>query len=170
MYPRTHCRVPHLLPACEARDSRGCTCLFGGQEGVCPCPLPRHLAEQLSDETHLPRSLWGEPTCSASHIISQLSRELDWQETHCCRRCTFGAGTHRAQTLRQAEHAASSTGQSRGAGRHLGPPSTMMKGSMRQLLRVSPLDRLKRRHLHMEPSQHTTCDSAHAAHDQPDDD
>ena len=39
----------------------------------------------------------------------------------------------------------------------------MMKGSMRQLFRLSPLDRLNRRHLHMISSQHTPCDLAEAA-------
>ena len=53
-------------------------------------------------------------------------------------------------------------------GRHLGPPSTMMKGSMRQLFRESPLDRLNRRHLHMAPCQHTPCDRASAACGPPD--
>lgn len=170
MYPTTHCRVPHLHPACEARGIRGRTCLFGGQEGVCPCPLPRPHAAQPSDETHLPQSLLGAPTCSTSYTFSHLTHEPDRLQTHCCRPCAFGACTHGAQTLRQVSRAAASTTQSRAAGlMHLGPPSTMMKGSMRQLFRVSPLDRLNRRHLDMTPGQHTPCDSANAVQDQSDD-
>lgn len=41
---------------------------------------------------------------------------------------------------------------------HLGPLSTIMKGSMRQHLRLSPLDKLKRRHLDTAHNQITTVD------------
>ena len=122
MCPGTYCRGLCLLPACGARGTVGCTCLSEGQEGACPCPLPHPHAGQPSDETHLPQSLLGGPTCSASHILQRLSHETYWQETHCFRHCTCDAGMHTAPTSSQAMRAAAPTRHGRAAGEAPGPP------------------------------------------------
>ena len=174
MYPRTHRRNFCLLPACEARGTRGCTCLFGGQEGACPCPLPRLHAEQPSDVTRPPQSLWGGATCKMPVTCCHGNlRSIAWQETFApgtvlCQ--TDDTGMRRAQTLTHAMHAAVSARQSRAPGVAPGSPLHHDKGLDAPALQFVPAGQAEQAPpAHGAKSAHASRQRADAAQDQPDD-